>query len=113
MTLYITILLIFLYFKIARVHKKEEKLTLFWKIQHIVVFIVAIFTYIYAFKHMELYLLVLLSFLSFIVSAMIITAIQLGIFIDGKPLFGMKKVYDSTIYLTAILCCLSIILWIV
>ena len=110
--LYLMIFLIFLYFKIARVHNKEEKTNLFWKIQNLTVVIVAILTYIYAFNHIAWYLVIIVSFLSFISSAMLITAVQLGIFIDGKPLFGMDKVYKNTIFLVLLLVIFSAILWI-
>ena len=110
MMLYITIQFIFLYFKIARVHRKEEKLNLFWKIQHTLVFIVAVLTFVYAINHMEWYVLVLVSLLSFIIAGILITAVQLGIFVDGKPLFGMHKVYKNTIYLTLLLCSLCVVL---
>ena len=110
---YVILPLIFLYFKIARVHKKEEKLNLVWKIQHILVFIVALLTFVYAINHMEWYVLVLVSLLSFIVSGILITAVQLGIFVDGKPLFGMHIVYKNTIYLVALLCFLCALLWVV
>jgi len=73
---YVILPLIFLYFKIARVHKKEEKLNLVWKIQHILVFIVALLTFVYAINHMEWYVLVLVSLLSFIIAGIIITAVQ-------------------------------------
>ncbi|SFV67853.1 hypothetical protein MNB_SV-14-423 [hydrothermal vent metagenome] len=105
--------LIFIYFKIARVHNKEERLTLLWKAQHILVLIVAVFTYIYAFNHMAWYILLLVSFLSFIMASMLITAIQLGIFVNGKPLFGMNKVYKYTNYLTLLLYVLGAILSII
>ncbi len=110
MMLYIMLPLIFIYFKIARVHRKEEKLNLFWKIQHTLVFIVAVLTFLYAINHMEWYMLVLVSLLSFIIAGILITAVQLGIFVDGKPLFGMHKVYKNTIYLTLLLCSLCVVL---
>jgi steroid 5-alpha reductase family enzyme len=112
MMLYIMILLIFIYFKIARVHAKEEKVDLFWKLQHVLVSIVALLTCIYAFNHnIEWYKLVLVSLLSFMIAGMLITSVQLGIFVDGKPLFGMHKVYKNTIYITILLSCMCVILW--
>jgi len=113
MMLYLMILLIFIYFKIARVHKKEETLDLFWKLQHVMVSIVALLTFVYAINHITWYILVLLAVLSFMIAGMLITAVQLGIFVDGKPLFGMHKVYKNTIYLTLLLCILGTALWIV
>jgi len=109
--LYLMILLIFIYFKIARVHKKEEKLDFFWKLQHLLVSIVALSTLFYALNHIAWYILLLVSVLSFIVAGMLIAAVQLGIFVDGKPLFGMHNVYKNTIYLTLLLCCFSLLLW--
>ena len=111
MMLYLMIVLIFIYFKIARVHKKEEKLDLFWKLQHLVVSVVAVSTFFYAFNHIAWYMLLIVSLLSFMMAGMLITAVQLGIFVDGKPLFGMHNVYKNTIYLTLLLCCFSLLLW--
>ena len=105
MMLYLTIQFIFLYFKIARVHNKEEKLNFLWKAQHSIVLIVALLTFIYAINHMSWYALILVSLFSLIISSMLITAIQLGIFVEGKPLFGMQIVYKNTGYLVALLCC--------
>jgi len=106
-----TILVIFIYFKIARVHKKEEKLTVFWKVQHLIVFTLCVATYIYAFNHLSWYIVLLVSVFSFILAAMLITAVQLGIFVDGKPLFGMHTVYKNTYYLTLLLYFLSVMVW--
>jgi len=110
--LYLMIFLIFLYFKIARIHNKEEKSNLFWKLQHLVVATVTILTYTYAFNHIAWYAIIIVSFLSFISAAMLIAAVQLGIFIDGKPLFGIEKVYKNTVYLALFLVFFSAILWI-
>ena len=109
--IYMTILVIFIYFKIARVHKKEEKLTVFWKVQHLIVFTLCVVTYIYAFNHLSWYIVLLVSVFSFILAAMLITAVQLGIFVDGKPLFGMHTVYKNTYYLTLLLYFLSVMVW--
>lgn len=108
-----TILVIFIYFKIARVHKKEEKLTAFWKVQHLIVLVLSVTTYIYAFNYMSWTMVLLASVFSFILAAMLITAVQLGIFVDGKPLFGMHTVYKHTHYLTLLLCFLSVMVWII
>jgi len=110
--IYIMIFLIFIYFKIARVHYKEEKSNLLWKVQHFTVAIIAILTYTYAFSHTTWLSILIASLFSFISAGLLITAVQLGIFIDGKPLFGMDKVYKNTIYLTLLLACMSAILWI-
>lgn len=112
MMLYITIQLLLIYFKIARIHKKEEECTRLWKIQHGIVALVAVLSYFYAFNHWAWYVVLLLSFLSFVIAGMLIAAVQLGIFVDGKPLFGMKDVYKNSIYLVLILCIFSAIVWV-
>ena len=113
MMLYTTIQLLFIYFKIARIHKKEEECTAFWKVQHSIVAFVTLLIFIYAFSHWAWYEVLVVSFLSFVFAGMLIAAVQLGIFVDGKPLFGMKHVYKNSIYLTLVLCALCILLWIV
>ena len=100
MLFYLSLFLIFLYFKIARVHKKEEKFTTTVLIQHILVGLSASLSYIYGFTHFTPWGVLGFSFLFFIISALIITTIQLGIFIDGKPLLGINKVYKIMPLLT-------------
>ena len=109
--IYVMIFLTFIYFKIARVHKKEEECTTFWKVQHSIVALVALLTFIYAFSHWVWYEVLVVSFLSFVLAGMLIAAVQLGIFVDGKPLLGMKHVYKNSIYLTLVLCCLCAIVY--
>jgi len=104
-------LLLFVYFKIARVHKKEEKLTTPFLLQHILVALSAVALYFYGFTHLSWYLIVLSSFLFFIVAALMVTAVQLGIFIDGKPQFGLSKLYTYLPLLTLGIMTLSAIIW--
>jgi len=100
MLFYLSLFLLFLYFKIARVHKKEEKFTTFTLLQYIAVALSASIIYIYGFTHNSTIMLLTISFLFFIISALIITTIQLGIFIDGKPLLGINKVFTFMPLLT-------------
>ena len=88
-----TLLLVFIYFKIARVHKKEETLGVLFKVMHILVAISILFLFSHAFLTYEWYIVVGLSLLFFIVAALAVTVIQLGIFVEGKPLLGMSTVY--------------------
>jgi len=104
--------LLFVYFKIARIHIKEEACTSLWKIQHGIVAFVAVVIYFYAFNHWAWYVVLLISLLSFVFAGMLIAAVQLGIFVDGKPLFGMKDVYKNSSYFVLILCALSAIVWV-
>ena len=111
MLFYFTLFLLFLYQKIARVRHKEEKRTLFIALQNLLVTLFAISVAFFGILHTPWYLFLLFSFLFFIVSALMVTAVQLGIFVDGKPLFGMRIVYKSLPLLIVIIATLSAILW--
>ncbi|WP_457747603.1 hypothetical protein [Sulfurimonas sp.] len=111
MLFYFTIFLIFLYYKVARVYKKEENFTRLIYAQNMLVAISAFALYIYGFKHFNSYAIVGVSLFSFIVSALMITAIQLGIFVDGKPLFGISRLYKIMPLLALIIAVLSFRLW--
>lgn len=103
--------LFFLYFKIARVYKKEEKSNKWMLLQNIVVGMSALSLLLYGFVSIKWYLLLLTSFVFFIMAALVITAIQLGVFIDGKPQFGLSKVYKFLPALTLVIALLSAIIW--
>ena len=96
MTFFIGLFLAFLYFKIARVHKKEEKLQLLVGVQHALVALSTLALLAFGFMNFAWYLVVASALLFFIVAAFMITAIQIGIFIDGKPAFGLSHVYKVT-----------------
>jgi len=109
---YLSSFLIFVYFKIARVHKKEEKMNPLMMMQHLVVLAAAIMSFFYGFTHFMWYFVLLLSFIYFIVAALLITTVQLGVFIDGKPQFGISQVYKYLPLLTLIIVLLSVKMWI-
>jgi hypothetical protein len=111
MLFYFTLFLSFLYFKIARVHKKEEKLNAFILVQHIVVALAIIGLFVYGFYHMPWYFLIFAMLLFLIMASLIITTIQLGIFVDGKPLFGIGKIYSYLPLLGISITFLSAVLW--
>ncbi len=92
-----------LYFKIARVHKKEEKSNSAIMIQHAVVAIAALLFYILAFQSGNYLTIVVESLVSFILAALAITAVQLGIFVDGRPLFGLSHIYKFLPFLTTLI----------
>ena len=108
---YLSLFLLFVYFKIARIHKKEEKMNALVLVQHIVTFVAASSIFVYGFIHLAWYFVVIFSFLFFIIAALIITTVQLGIFIDGKPQFGISQVYKYMPFLTLGIVLLSVILW--
>ena len=111
MLFYLTTFLLFLYFKIARVHRRDEKNTLSIMIQHIIVIGGFIANYAYGFVYVEWYYVLASSLVFFILAALVITSFQLGIFVDGKPLFGMSKVYKLLPLLTLLIVSLSAIIW--
>ncbi len=110
MLFYITLFLIFFYFKLVRVHKKEERVDNKTYISYFVVAISAIALYGYAINHYSYLSIVVISFLFFIASALLVTAVQVGIFVDGKPLIKMSNLYKSLPYLTGAIAILSITL---
>jgi len=93
MLFYFTLFLIFLYFKLARVHKKEERLNSLIIAQHLVIAVSTLLLYRYGFAHLSLWAILLFSFLFFIVAALMVTSVQVGIFVEGKPLFGVGLLF--------------------
>ncbi len=110
MLFFLALFLVFLYFKVARIHKKEEKGTPLVYLQHFLVGFSAIGIFLYGFTHFSWYIVLISSLVFFIIAALIITAIQLGIFIDGKPQFGISKFYKLLPVLTLSVMILSAIL---
>lgn len=111
MLLDLGLFLLFLYFKIAHVHKKEEKVGVFVWVQHGVVALTALALFGFGFLHTAWYGVLGLSFLFFIIASMIITAVQVGIFIDGKPAFGLSHIYKITPLITVTLLFITLYLW--
>jgi len=107
---FITVFFIFLYFKIARVHKKEEKLVKYIYIQHIIVAIFTIVLYSYLFSHETIVKILIESFISFIIAALMITAVQVGIFLDGKPFIKLSVIYKYLYIITILIVLLTLIL---
>jgi len=110
MFFYLTLFLTFFYFKLARVHKKEERLTNLIVTQHIVVAISTFFLYSYGFEHLALWAILVFSFLFFIIAALMITAVQVGIFVEGKPLFGVGDLFKLMPILTGLIVTLVLII---
>ena len=108
---YFTLFLLFLYFKIARVHKKEEKFTTLYYAQHIAVAIAAIALYMYGLSHFSLVAVLGSSVVFFILAALMVTAVQLGIFVDGKPLVSISKIYKMMPFLAFFIIIFSLRFW--
>lgn len=95
MLYYTMLFLAFLYFKIARVYKKEEESNLNMNIQNTIVFAAIVALLVYGFTHKTWYVVLLVSYLFLILSSLIVSAVQLGIFIDGKPFVKISHLYKS------------------
>jgi len=80
-------------------------------LQHSIVAIVSLFVFYHAFLEYEWYIVLAMSILFFIIAALLITVVQLGIFMDGKPLIGMHRVYKSTPYLVILIVICTLSLW--
>ena len=111
MLFYFTLFLSFVYFKIARVHNKEEKSNAFVLLQHLLATFAIVALLSYGFLHISWYMLIGMMLLFFIMAALIITTIQLGIFIDGKPILGLSQLYKYLPLLTTTIILLSTTLW--
>jgi hypothetical protein len=109
MLFFLTLFLIFFYFKLARVHKKEERLSSFIVVQHVLMALSVLFLYQYGFEHFSLWVIIFFSFLFFILVALMVTAVQLGIFIEGKPLFGITFLFKLMPFLSGLI---LFLLWI-
>ena len=110
---YIELFLLFFYLKIARVHTKQEKSTKRMKLQHSLVALSAIPTLLYGFATQPWYLIIVAMWIFFIVAALIVTAIMIGIFKDGKSLIGLSTIYKYLPFLTGTIVFLSIFLLVI
>jgi hypothetical protein len=110
---YIELFLLFFYFKVARVHTKQEKVSKQFVIQHALVAFSTISTLFYGFTTEPWYILLLVMWVFFIVAALMVTAVMIGIFIDGKSLIGLSTIYKYLPVLTGLIVLLSIFLWVV
>jgi len=95
MIFYTALFFAFLYFKIARVYKKEEKTNTNFVIQNILLAIAIGILLTYGFIHESWYIVLLVSYLFFILSSLIVSAVQLGIFINGKPFVKISHLYKA------------------
>jgi len=109
---YIALFLVFLYFKIARVHKKEEKFTNSVIATHTVVALSSFALLSYGFSHFSWIFVFTISFLFFIAAALMVTAVQVGIFIEGKPFIKIGTLHKSMPYLSAAILLSTIIVYI-
>jgi len=109
---YIALFLVFLYFKIARVHKKEERLNNLTIATHAIVAISATALLSYGFSHYNWIYMFVVLFIFFILAALMVTAVQVGVFVDGKPFIKISALYKSMPYLASAITIFTIILFI-
>jgi len=112
MVFYCALFLSFLYFKIARVHKKEERLSSVFLAQHLLMAVAIVSLLAYGFMYENLYVFVPMLFVFASMASMMITAVQVGIFVDGKPLFGLTHIYRYLFVLSIFIFLLISSLWI-
>ena len=110
---YIALFFAFLYFKIARVHKKEERQSSSDVVQHLFVGAAIVSLLAYGFMYENLYWFIPSLLVFAIMASLIVTAVQLGIFVDGKPLFGLTRMYRYLPVLRVVTALLIAALWVV
>ena len=111
MLFYLALFFAFLYFKIARVHRKEEKTSRILLAQHWLVGLAILAILRYGGLYVSWYVFMPLLFLFATMVSLMVTAIQLGIFVDGKPLFGLTQTYKYFPFLGFIVIVFSALLW--
>ncbi len=111
MLFYFALLLSFIYFKIARVYKKEEKSNINMLVQNVIVLAAVIVLFVYGFMYESWYLVLLASFAFFILASLVVSAVQLGIFIDGKPFIKLSHLYKSLAFLGMFIAFIDVYLW--
>jgi hypothetical protein len=110
MLFFTTLFIIFFYFKLARVHKKGEIVDNKTYIMHTIVALCAVAIYGYGVNHYSYLSVAMFSFIFFIVAALMITAVQVGVFVEGKPFIGISKLYKFMPIIAGAIAVLTIIL---
>ena len=111
MIFYLSLFFSFLYFKIARVYKKEEKTNSNFWIQNIIVAVAIIALLVYGFMNETWYVLLIVAYLFFIAASLMVSAVQLGIFIDGKPFVKISHLYKTLALLGMLISFADVYLW--
>lgn len=93
MLIYPTLFLSLLYFKIFRVRRKQEKTVFSTKVEAFFSNSAIVALILFGFMTQSWYSMLIAIVVMNIMASLMITAVQLGIFIDGKPIFGISKIY--------------------
>jgi len=111
MIFYLSLFFSFLYFKIARVYKKEEKSNMNFWVQNLIVAVAIIALLVYGFMNETWYVLLIVAYLFFIAASLMVSAVQLGIFIDGKPFVKISHLYKTLALLGMLISFADLYLW--
>jgi signal transduction histidine kinase len=111
MVFYFSLFLSFLYFKIARVYYKEEKTNFYMWLQHSLVAVSVLALLVYGFVNLSWYIVLIVAFLFFIFAALVVSAIQVGVFIDGKPFVKLSHLYKALAFMGMFIAFGSVYLW--
>jgi len=108
MIFYLCLFLIFFYLKISKVQKNEEKISRFIKIRNLIILIASVLLFISFYKNIALSSIIIFSLLFFILNEILITVIKLGIFIDGKPVLTISKLYSTLNIISLVIILLTV-----
>ena len=111
MLFFITSLLFFIELKIIRVFKKEEGFIPSILLQLGLILFSATIFYNYAYINYSLITIIITTIIFFIIAEFAITAVQLGFFKDGKPVFGLTKLYKYIPIFTFTILALSYVMY--
>jgi hypothetical protein len=93
---YITLFLGFVYLKIFRVRVGQEKIGVVIAAEGFLTIVAFLGLLIFGFMTLTWYIVLISSLLFFIAAALMVVAVQLGIFVDGKPVLVLSTIYKIT-----------------
>jgi len=93
MVYYLTLLFGVFYFKMFRVRRAQERRTSAMTIEAFFANSALLTVVVYGFMTQTWYLVLLAAALMNIMASLMIAAVQLGIFVDGKPLVKLSQTY--------------------
>jgi len=111
MVFFIASFLFFIELKIIRVFRKEEGFIPSILVQLILILLSAVSFYKYAYLNFSLWSILLSSIIFFILAEFIVVAVQLGFFKDGKPVFGLTKLYKFIPLFTTVILLLTLTIY--
>ena len=99
MLFYLTLFLAFVHLKIFRVRIGQEKIGAVIAVEGIISIIALLSLLVFGFMNLAWYIVLIAAVVFFIASALMVVAVQLGIFVDGQPVLVMSTVYKFTPFL--------------